>query len=217
MHGAAAGVLGADAGRLRVADERVWKLGEPHPHTIIEGIELLFHNGFWPFGVVLIVVSVAVPFAKLIVLSWFCVSIHRRSVLAAAPEDPAVSLHRRDRPLVQSRPVHGHDLRPDGAVHQIAHIDIMGGSPAFLATVVLSMIATRVLRPAPDVGRGGGGCERGRVTPQTWKLSPQPQRPFSFGLLKVKPASAPWSRSPSRCRSGTGWPCGRPGRSGPCR
>jgi hypothetical protein len=23
---------------------------------------------------------------------------------------------------------------------------------------------------------------------QTWKLSPQPQRPFSFGLVKVKPA-----------------------------
>jgi hypothetical protein len=22
---------------------------------------------------------------------------------------------------------------------------------------------------------------------QTWKLSPQPQRPFSFGLVKVKP------------------------------
>ena len=22
----------------------------------------------------------------------------------------------------------------------------------------------------------------------TWKLSPQPQRPFSFGLVKVKPA-----------------------------
>lgn len=24
-------------------------------------------------------------------------------------------------------------------------------------------------------------------TVQTWKLSPQPQRPFSFGLVKVKP------------------------------
>jgi len=23
---------------------------------------------------------------------------------------------------------------------------------------------------------------------QTWKLSPQPQRPFSFGLVNVKPA-----------------------------
>ena len=26
------------------------------------------------------------------------------------------------------------------------------------------------------------------VYAQTWKLSPQPQRPFSFGLVKVKPA-----------------------------
>ena len=25
------------------------------------------------------------------------------------------------------------------------------------------------------------------AVPQTWKLSPQPQRPFSFGLVKVKP------------------------------
>jgi GNAT superfamily N-acetyltransferase len=31
--------------------------------------------------------------------------------------------------------------------------------------------------PAPSRGPGG----------QTWKLSPQPQRPFSFGLVKVKP------------------------------
>ena len=31
--------------------------------------------------------------------------------------------------------------------------------------------------PAARVGQG-----------QTWKLSPQPQRPFSFGLVKVKPA-----------------------------
>ena len=25
---------------------------------------------------------------------------------------------------------------------------------------------------------------------QTWKLSPQPQRPFSFGLVKVKPEAS---------------------------
>ena len=28
----------------------------------------------------------------------------------------------------------------------------------------------------------------GRAGDQTWKLSPQPQRPFSFGFRKTKPA-----------------------------
>ncbi len=31
------------------------------------------------------------------------------------------------------------------------------------------------------------GFFNGDPQPQTWKLSPQPQRPFSFGFLKTKP------------------------------
>jgi glyoxylase-like metal-dependent hydrolase (beta-lactamase superfamily II) len=43
--------------------------------------------------------------------------------------------------------------------------------------------ATAWCRPAPDAMRRRGGGSL-----QTWKLSPQPQRPFSFGLVKAKPA-----------------------------
>ena len=52
-------------------------------------------------------------------------------------------------------------------------------------------------RPAPVKG-GAASAAGGRVRAliprgercQTWKLSPQPQRPFSFGLVKVKPAES---------------------------
>lgn len=32
--------------------------------------------------------------------------------------------------------------------------------------------------------------QRPKAARQTWKLSPQPQRPFSLGLLKVNPDSS---------------------------
>jgi hypothetical protein len=35
---------------------------------------------------------------------------------------------------------------------------------------------------------GSSGLPIRQQVAQTWKLSPQPQRPFSFGLVKVKPA-----------------------------
>ncbi len=36
-------------------------------------------------------------------------------------------------------------------------------------------------------GRGDFGAWESGAFDQTWKLSPQPQRPFSFGFLKTKP------------------------------
>ncbi|KAA0572038.1 hypothetical protein FZ029_24770 [Azospirillum sp. Sh1] len=49
--------------------------------------------------------------------------------------------------------------------------------------------ATHPPHPNPLPGGERGLKEgRGRITAvQTWKLSPQPQRPFSLGFLKTKP------------------------------
>ena len=125
----------------------LWELGEAHPHTIIEAVTLLFQGPFWPFGVILMVVSVGVPFTKLTVLSWFLVSIHRHSSSRLTRKtrlyrfiDEAGRWSNLDpftiliyAPMVQLAP--------------LAHVSIRIGSTAFLATVVLSMIATRVFDP----------------------------------------------------------------------
>jgi paraquat-inducible protein A len=42
-----------------------WKGGEASPHTVIDGIKLLFQSGFWYFGVLITVVSVVFPLSKL--------------------------------------------------------------------------------------------------------------------------------------------------------
>jgi paraquat-inducible protein A len=121
----------------------LWKAGAAQPHTIIDGIELLFSNGFWYFGIIVFLVSVVFPFTKLIGLSWFLISTHRRSTgyLRAKTQlyrfidevgrwstlDPFTVMI--FAPMVQFR--------------QVAHINFMGGAPAFLATVMLSMLATR--------------------------------------------------------------------------
>jgi len=125
----------------------LWKLGEPHPHTIIEGIGLLFHNGFWPFGVVLMVVSVAVPFAKLIVLSLFLVAIHRRWSWWLVERTRVYRFVDEIGRWSNLDPFTVMVFAPMLQFDDIAHVDIMIGSTFFLATVVLSMLATRVFDP----------------------------------------------------------------------
>jgi diamine N-acetyltransferase len=68
-------------------------------------------------------------------------------------------------------------------------------APAFLPATcpIASRRGRRRMRLRPRSGPPAArviGIERGPPPPtgQTWKLSPQPQRPFSFGLVKVKPA-----------------------------
>ena len=125
----------------------IWELGEPHPHTIMDGILLLFQNGFWPFGVILVVVSVMVPFSKLISLSWFLVSIHRRSSSRLKQRTRLYRFIDEAGRWSNLDPFAVMIFAPMVQFNQLAHIDIMRGSPFFLATVVLSMVATRVFDP----------------------------------------------------------------------
>ncbi len=48
-------------------------------HRIVDGVEELFAAGLWPLGVLIFCTSVAIPLLKLAGLSWFTLSIWRRS------------------------------------------------------------------------------------------------------------------------------------------
>jgi paraquat-inducible protein A len=47
--------------------------------TILSGVVKLWHDGWWPLSLVILVASIVIPFAKLIVLTWLVVSARRRS------------------------------------------------------------------------------------------------------------------------------------------
>lgn len=48
-------------------------------HRIVDGVRELFAAGLWPLGVVIFCTSIAIPLVKLAGLSWFMLSIWRRS------------------------------------------------------------------------------------------------------------------------------------------
>lgn len=123
------------------------RAGTPHAHSILTGIIELFQAGLWPLGIIIFVASVAIPLIKLFGISWIVLSSYQHSTAR---------------------------LRLKGKVHRIivvigrwSHIDVYtvavflpllhlsgllsirvaDGLPAFLAVVVLTMIAARELDP----------------------------------------------------------------------
>ncbi len=52
--------------------------------TIMSGVVFLWIDGSWPLAVILFIASIAVPFSKLLALTYLLVSVQRRSTLAPA-------------------------------------------------------------------------------------------------------------------------------------
>jgi paraquat-inducible protein A len=118
-----------------------------HPHTIADGISLLFQHGYWPVGILICFTSVGIPFGKLIVLGWFCVSVERGSKRWLGFR---TSLYR-----VVDEIGRWSNLDPFTVViftpmvqfPGMAFIQVGGGAPIFMTVVVLSMVAVRVFDP----------------------------------------------------------------------
>ncbi|HEC73308.1 MAG TPA: paraquat-inducible protein A [Methylophaga aminisulfidivorans] len=51
--------------------------GQPVDNTIMGGVIELIHHGSWPIAMVIFVASVLVPVAKLITLTWLCISVKK--------------------------------------------------------------------------------------------------------------------------------------------
>lgn len=123
------------------------QLGVAHPYTIMVGVFKLLNAGLWSFAIVIFVASVAIPLLKLFGLAWFAISIHSGS---------------RSRLKLKTRMCR--------VIHEIgrwSHIDVFTvtvflpllhlsgylavtvgrGLPAFLAVVVLTMLASDLFDP----------------------------------------------------------------------
>lgn len=150
-----------------------WEAGTPHPHTVIDGIELLFENGFWYFGVIIFFVSLAFPLTKLVALSWFLVSIWRRSPSRLRLKTQLYRFVDDIGRWSTLDPFTVIIFAPMLQFQQLAHINVMGGSPAFLATVVLSMLAARTFDPRLmwDAGEARSDAQAAVPAPQGMPLA----------------------------------------------
>ncbi|MGH7122516.1 MAG: paraquat-inducible protein A [Acetobacteraceae bacterium] len=118
------------------------RLGTAHPYTIMTGIFKLIDAGFWYFALVIFLASVVIPMLKLFALIWFALSIHAASRARLRFKTRLSSVIR--------------------VIGRWSHIDVftvtvflpllyLGGDlsikvgrglPAFLAVVVLTMLAS---------------------------------------------------------------------------
>jgi len=119
-----------------------WKLGSPTPHSIIDGIMLLFLHGFWYFGVIILMVSLVFPLTKLVALTWFVTSVQSHSASQLRQKTKLYRFIDEVGRWSTLDPFTVMIFAPMIQFGQLAHFDYMGGCPAFLATVILSMLAT---------------------------------------------------------------------------
>jgi paraquat-inducible protein A len=124
-----------------------WKGQQPSPHTVLDGIKLLFESGFWYFGVVITMVSVVFPLSKIATLSWFLVSLDRRSSRHLRLKTRLYRFIDEAGRWSTLDPFTVLIFAPMVQFGQLAHFDFMGGSAGFLATVILSMLAAKVFDP----------------------------------------------------------------------
>ena len=140
-----------------------YEFGTPHPHTIFAGIMLLFNNGYAPLGVLIFCTSIGIPVFKLAGLTWFMNSIRNHSAWRVKLKTRVFrAVHAVGR-WSNLDPFTVIVFTPLVQYGQIAHIEVHGGSPAFLAVVVISMAAARIFDPrlmwdAAERGRRAGNA-----------------------------------------------------------
>ncbi len=125
----------------------LYKTGTAHPHTIIAGVMLLFQNGFAPLGVLILCVSIGIPVFKLCSLTWFLISVWHRSANRLKRKTRVYRIVHEIGRWSNMDPFTIVIFTPMVQFGQLAHIDVGGGSIAFLAVVVISMIAARTFDP----------------------------------------------------------------------
>ncbi|MDQ2802884.1 MAG: paraquat-inducible protein A [Pseudomonadota bacterium] len=124
-----------------------YETGVPHPHTIFAGIKLLFENGYAPLGVLILCTSMGIPLFKLVGMSWFFISVRQHSASRLRIKTRVYRIIHEVGRWSNLDPFTVVIFVPMVQFGQLAHIAVHGGSPAFLAVVVLSMLAARVFDP----------------------------------------------------------------------
>jgi paraquat-inducible protein A len=147
----------------------LWELGRPEPHSVIDGIQMLFQSGFWYFGVVITLVSLIFPLTKLAALTWFLTSIWHRSGSRLRTKTRLYRFIDEVGRWSTLDPFTVLVFAPMAQFNQTAHIDFMGGSAAFLSTVVLSMLASHVLDARLIWDAAEAGAQR---RPSPYRVAP---------------------------------------------
>lgn len=124
-----------------------WQGSQAEPHTVVNGVELLFTHGYWYFGIVIFCLSIAFPLTKLAVLAWILTSIHYGSTRYLRRKTELYRFVDEIGRWSTLDPFTVMIFAPLIQFGQIAHFDFMGGAAAFLATVVLSMLAATAMDP----------------------------------------------------------------------
>lgn len=124
-----------------------YELGTPHPHTIADGIMLLFNNGFAPLGVLIFFTSIGIPVFKLAGLTWFFYCLHKRSRTRLRRKTKIYRVIDAIGRWSNLDPFTIVVFVPMVQFGALAHIEVGGGSSAFLAVVVISMLAVRCFDP----------------------------------------------------------------------
>ncbi|MGH8259555.1 MAG: paraquat-inducible protein A [Steroidobacteraceae bacterium] len=123
------------------------QLGAMVPHRIVDGIRELYQAGLWPLGILIFCTSIAIPFVKLAGLSWFLISIQRRSRKALRFKTRLYrfidEIGRWSNTDVFTIAV----FMPLLQFGQVVSSQAAPGAPAFILVVVLTMLASRSFDP----------------------------------------------------------------------
>jgi paraquat-inducible protein A len=127
--------------------ETNYQIGSLHPYTIMTGVVKLVDAHFLIFAAIIFVTSIVVPFLKLFSLSWFFISIHLHS-------QKRLRLKTQVYRLIKTIGRWSHvDVFTVTVFLPLMHLSgllavyVGYALPAFLAVVVLTMIATELFDP----------------------------------------------------------------------
>lgn len=121
--------------------------GTEHAHSILSGVIELFQAGLWPLGIIIFTASVAIPLIKLFGIVWIALSSYQHSTARLRMKGKAYRL------IVEIGRWSHIDVYTVAVFLPLMHlsgllsVNVAKGLPAFLAVVVLTMLAARVLDP----------------------------------------------------------------------
>ena len=123
------------------------QIGRFESHRIIDGILELYRAGLWPLGILIFCTSIAIPLLKICGLGWLLLSVRRRSAQRLVLK---TKLYRLIDEVGRWSNVDVFTIAvfvPLMQFRGLVSAHAAGGAPAFVAVVVLTMIACRLFDP----------------------------------------------------------------------
>lgn len=123
------------------------QMGSTVHHTIFKGVQELFDAGLWPLGVLIFCTSIGIPAIKILGMGWFVVSVRRRSGRHLVAK---TKFHRFINEIGRWSNVDPFTIAsfvPLMTFGAFASSRPAGGATAFIAVVVLTLLASMAFDP----------------------------------------------------------------------